>query len=117
MYDATRKGDYTIGYGHHIASQPELSTYRGRTISQNEAEALFQRDLAAAEDAVRWQIIQPLTQNQFDALADFVFQAGERNLAKSDIYTYTNLGDYLAAQRTIIRAPMTKSLAVSFPIE
>ena len=41
MYDANRKGDYTIGYGHHIASQSELSSYRGRTISQNEGEHSF----------------------------------------------------------------------------
>jgi GH24 family phage-related lysozyme (muramidase) len=99
VYDPTRKGDYTIGFGHHIASQVELSSYRGRAISQNEGEALFQHDLAAAEDAVRRHIIQPLTQNQFDALADFVFQAGQGNFTKSDIYTYTNLGDYPAAQR------------------
>jgi GH24 family phage-related lysozyme (muramidase) len=99
VYDPTRKGDYTIGFGHHIASQAELSSYRGRAISQNEGEALFQHDLAAAEDAVRRHIIQPLTQNQFDALADFVFQAGQGNFTKSDIYTYTNLGDYPAAQR------------------
>ena len=47
---------------------------------------------------MRRHIIQPLTQNQFDALADFVFQAGQGNFTKSDIYTYTNLGDYPAAQ-------------------
>jgi GH24 family phage-related lysozyme (muramidase) len=99
VYDPTRKGDYTIGFGHHIASQAELSSNRGRAISQNEGEALFQHDLAAAEDAVRRHIIQPLTQNQFDALADFVFQAGQGNFTKSDIYIYTNLGDYPAAQR------------------
>jgi GH24 family phage-related lysozyme (muramidase) len=73
VYDATGNGDYTIGFGHHIAGQSELSSYQGRTISQNEGEALFQRDFAAAEDAMRRHIIQPLTENQFDALADFVF--------------------------------------------
>ena len=99
MYDA-RKGDYTIGYGHRIAGQSELSNYQGRTISLNEGKALYQSDLAAAEDVVRRNVIQPLTQNQFDALVDFAFQAGEGNFAKSDIYTYANLGDYPAAQRS-----------------
>jgi len=101
VYDASGAsgaGDYTIGYGHRIASQPELSSYQDRTISQNEGESLFQQDLAVAESAVRRHIIQPLTQNQFDALADFLFQAGHGNFTRSDIYTYTNLGDYLAAQ-------------------
>ena len=48
---------------------------------------------------MRRHIIQGLTQNQFDALTDFVFQAGQGNFTKSDIYTYTNLGDYPAAER------------------
>lgn len=100
MYDATRKGDYTIGYGHKITSQPEFSDYLGKTISRSEGEALFQRDLATAEDAVRRNVIQPLTQNQFDALVDFAFQAGEGNFTKSDIYTYANLGDFPAAERS-----------------
>ncbi len=100
MYDPTHKGDYTIGFGHKITGQPEFSNYLGKTISPSDAEALYQRDLAAAEDVVRRNVIQPLTQNQFDALVDFVFQAGGGNFTKSDIYTYTNLGDYPAAQRS-----------------
>ena len=99
MYDARKgKGDYTIGYGHQIKNVPEFSDYLGKTISRGEGEALFQRDLATAEDVVRRKVIQPLTQNQFDALVDFVFQAGEGSFTNSDIYTYTNLGDYPAAQ-------------------
>src|SRR5258708_29600895 len=48
VYDASGgrgTGDHTIGYGHRIAGQSELSNFRNRTITQSEGEAIYQRDL------------------------------------------------------------------------
>jgi lysozyme len=45
----------------------------------------------------------PLTQNQFDALVDFAYNAGAANLRSSTLLRLLNSGDYAGASGQFIR--------------
>jgi lysozyme len=66
-------GVWTIGYGH------TQGVKQGQTITQQQAEAFLQQDLAVAEKAVNG-LGQTLTDNQFAALVSFTFNLGAGNL-------------------------------------
>ena len=75
-------GVLTIGYGH---TGPDVRP--GMTITEQRADELLSEDVAKAERAVnsrKWQ----LTQGQFDALVDFVFNLGEYKVANSTLFGY-----------------------------
>lgn len=71
-------GVWTIGYGH------TGGVVKGQTISDDEVERLLAEDVAVAENAVNAQHLT-LTQDQFDALVDFVFNLGAGNFQKSTL--------------------------------
>lgn len=71
-------GVWTIGYGH------TGGVVKGQTISDDEVERLLAEDVAVAENAVNAQHLI-LTQDQFDALVDFVFNIGAGNFQKSTL--------------------------------
>lgn len=71
-------GVWTIGYGH------TGGVVKGQTISDDEVERLLAEDVAVAENAVNAQHLI-LTQDQFDALVDFVFNLGAGNFQKSTL--------------------------------
>jgi lysozyme len=81
-------GILTIGYGSTGGIKP------GQTITQAEAEAMLVDDLDAAAEAVRKLVTVPLTQGQFDALCDFVFNLGEGRLRDSTLLRLLNQGKY-----------------------
>lgn len=91
---------YSIGYGHHITGSDGLNNRS--TITQNTAENLFQSDLSIAENAINSAISVPLTQGQFDALADFVYNRGVGNFSRSGIVAAINSGN-LAGATSIIQ--------------
>ncbi len=66
------KGLRTIGYGHRLT--PGESFPNGITAA--EAEAILSQDVQIAEQAVERLVKVPLTQGEFDALVDFVFNLG-----------------------------------------
>jgi GH24 family phage-related lysozyme (muramidase) len=69
---------WTIGYGHYGADVAE-----GMSITQEQAEAYLQTDLAEAEAAVsKYCTAFSPNQNQFDALVSFTFNCGAGNLKK-----------------------------------
>ena len=67
-YDASGKGDWTIGYGHKIKKG---ENYDGYIMSRDEALKLLRSDLAFHEERVRRNISVTLSQQQFDALVAF----------------------------------------------
>ena len=71
-------GVWTIGYGH------TGGVVKGQTISDDEVERLLAEDVAVAENAINAQNLN-LTQTQFDALVDFVFNLGAGNFNKSTL--------------------------------
>jgi len=81
-------GILTIGYGSTGGIKP------GQTITQTEAEAMLVDDLDAAADAVVKMVTVSLTQGQFDALVDFVFNLGEGRLRDSTLLRLLNQERY-----------------------
>ena len=71
-YRATPAEKYlTIGYGHYGSDVKE-----GQKITEGQALILLNRDMAAAVKAVDAVAHPSLTQAQFDAVVDLVFNAG-----------------------------------------
>lgn len=64
----------TVGWGHLIA-EPDWSLYKDG-ISEDEAQELFEEDLAPREDIVNKAIKLPMTHNEFDALVIFLYNLG-----------------------------------------
>src|SRR5215469_435147 len=96
-------GGYSIGYGHHItggeASIIGESLGAGSTITEAQAEQLFNYDVSQAEAAVNSAVGVPLSQLQFDALIDFVFNEGAGALQSSTLLADLNAGDYAGASQ------------------
>jgi lysozyme len=83
---------WTIGYGHTGADVTP-----GLTITQTQAEALLAKDVLAAARCVNTMVKLQLTQGEFDALVDFVFNLGPGNFARSTLLTALNAGDFARA--------------------
>lgn len=78
-YRATSAEKYlTIGYGHYGSDVKE-----GQKITEGQALILLNRDMAAAVKAVDAVAHPSLTQAQFDAVVDLVFNAGAGVIASS----------------------------------
>lgn len=75
------KGKLTIGMGH------TKGVKAGMAISMVQAEELLRQDLAESERYVNSLKLE-LTQDEFDAVVDFVFNCGSGNFAKSTLYKY-----------------------------
>lgn len=80
-------GAFSIGYGHR--GVPE-----GTTWTEQQAEENLDDDLYGAAYAVSVLVKVPLTQGQFDALADFVYNLGSGKLAGSTLLRLLNNGEY-----------------------
>lgn len=85
-------GVWTIGYGHTGAD-----VHPGLSITLEQASTLLSKDVASAVADVNRLVKVPLTQNQFDALVDFVFNVGGGNLGTSTLLRDLNAGNYAAA--------------------
>jgi GH24 family phage-related lysozyme (muramidase) len=92
------KGLYSIGYGHQIVAGDQYWPHGPLTsISQDRAQSQFDLDVARAGAAVARLVTTPLSQGQFDALTDFVFNEGQANFASSTLLKLLNAGDYVGA--------------------
>ena len=85
-------GIWTIGYGH---AGPSVSP--GESISEPEAEKLLQADVAEAVACVNHAVQPVISQNQFDAMVDFCFNAGRGNFVQSTLLRKLNSGDFQGA--------------------
>lgn len=88
---ATGGEPWTVGYGSTLGVKP------GDVITLDQAEARLDRDLSNAAAIVNQAVKVQLTQNQFDALVDFVFNLGGKNFSSSTLLRKINAGDYEGA--------------------
>lgn len=89
---ATRSDPYTVGFGH-----TGKDVTKGMRITQEQADAWLKSDLDRAASSVNALVTVPLTQNQFDALCDFVFNVGAGNFIASSLLRLLNGGNYAGA--------------------
>lgn len=96
-YRATPAEKYlTIGYGHYGSDVKE-----GQKVTEGQALILLNRDMAAAVKAVDAVAHPSLTQAQFDAVVDLVFNAGPGVIAPN-----TGTGQALRAGPVTLRAKL-----------
>ena len=86
-------GIWTDGYGNTHGVVP------GVTITMEQAVTDLASNIEGAEFVVNKVVTVPLTQNQFDALVDFVFNLGSGNFQSSTLLRKLNAGDYPGASQ------------------
>ena len=92
----------TIGYGHtSAAGAPQVVD--GMIITQADAEDILKRDIVKYEIAVMDLVKVQLTQNQFDVLVDFAYNAGVGNLKSSTMLKKVNAGDLDAVPAELMK--------------
>lgn len=85
-------GIWTNGWGNTHRVMP------GVAITQEQADADLLANVADAVDCVNDCVTVPLTQDQFDALVDFSFNAGTGAFMNSTLLKKLNAGDYAGAE-------------------
>jgi len=95
-------GVCTIGYGHTSAAGAPMVN-DGMTITQAQAEDILKRDIVKYEIAVMDLVKVKLTQNQFDVLTDFAYNAGVGNLKSSTMLKKVNAGDLDAVPAELMK--------------
>lgn len=89
-------GIWTIGWGWTLPVDG-VDVHRGMTITQAQADGLFQYGVVRYEEAVCRLVTVPLNQNQFDALVSFTYNTGPTSLERSTLLRKLNAGDYAGA--------------------
>lgn len=84
-------GVWTIGVGH------TRGVKAGQAITKAQADAFLADDIAPVETCINQSVEVALNQNQFDALASFIFNVGETAFKKSTLLKKLNAGDYRGA--------------------
>lgn len=90
-------GRWTIGWGHTRGVKSGMRA----TVAQ--CESFLQEDLNEAGAIVNRHVSVPLTQQQFDALASFVFNLGAGNFQSSTLLRKLNQGLYEEIPEQIMR--------------
>jgi lysozyme len=86
------KGVLTVGFGH---TGPDVT--EGLTITQDQANLLLEKDMAWAEAVVNNYVDVQLTQSQFNAIVDLVFNIGSGNFRNSTMLKLLNSEQYALA--------------------
>ena len=96
----------TIGYGHLVHHDPvdgsEAQVFKDG-ISEACGEQLLRGDLSRAENAINEMVEVSLSQDQFDALADFIYNLGVANFGTSTLLVKLNALDYDGAADQLLR--------------
>jgi len=91
-------GHCTIGYGHLISlgpcSESDIPRQYEIGLTRRQGEVLMQEDAARAAASIRRLVKSPLSQSQYNALVDFVFNFGETKFARSTLLRSLNAGDF-----------------------
>ena len=96
-YMPTKNDVPTIGYGH------TKGVHMGMSITEEQAVKFLKEDIAWVENAINRYVVVDLNQNQFDALASFVYNLGARNFMKSTLLKRLNAGEYDAVPYELSR--------------
>lgn len=91
-------GIWTIGYGHTGAG-----VHAGLTITQEQADALFAKDVEWAERVVSAKVVATITQPQFDALVSLAYNIGAAAFSSSTLVRKLNAGDVKGAASEFLR--------------
>jgi len=105
-------GHPMIGYGCDL-SAAEAKKYEGRTISEVEAVSLLLARLTPVVDFLNNIVKVPLTQNQFDALCDLVYNIGSGNFSTSTLLKKLNVKDYTGAASEFVNWNMAGGKVLS----
>lgn len=89
-------GIWTIGWGHTPA-------HEGQVITEEEAQALFDRDTGQFVAAINRYVTVDLSQDEFDALVSFVYNIGVGAFMNSTLLRKLNSGAYLDASTEFVR--------------
>ncbi len=100
-------GVLTIGYGH------AEGVTQGMTCTQAQAEAWLSADIQWAVCVVQGAVTVDLTQGEFNALVDFVFNVGSANFQSSTLLKDLNAGNFAAAALQFDRWDMAGGKAVA----
>lgn len=96
----------TIGYGHLIkraaCDGSEIPEFR-RGISEPEGTVLLRGDMGRAQLAVMTAVTVELTDAQYAALCDFVFNVGSTNFKKSKLLAVVNSRDFDQVPTQLLR--------------
>ena len=89
-------GVWTIGYG-TIKYPNGVRVKKGDTCTQGQAELWLKNDCLWVDACLDKYIKVKVSQNQFDALASFVYNIGETAFAKSTMLKALNAGNFAGA--------------------
>lgn len=89
-------GVWTIGYG-TIKYPDGRSVKQGDTCTLAQAEQYLKHDCTWVDACLDKVVKVKLNQNQFDALASFVYNIGETAFVKSTMLAKLNAGEFIAA--------------------
>ncbi|KAF8471215.1 lysozyme-like domain-containing protein [Kalaharituber pfeilii] len=80
FYQDGKKGQFSIGYGHHCPAHPGTCEQLKQPISREEGERLFNQDLRQYErSANNLPNADKLSQSQYDAVVKHMYNAGPGN--------------------------------------
>ncbi|MEO1328739.1 MAG: lysozyme, partial [Pseudomonadota bacterium] len=80
-------GNWLIGYGHKATAE------EGMTITEAEADALFEADLREVELRLKRRIDAPIRRREFSALVDLAYNVGPTRVNNSTLMKRFNAGD------------------------
>lgn len=89
-------GVWTIGYG-TIKYPSGTRVAKGDKISQTDAESYLRSDSKWVDSCLDSKVKVKISQNQFDALASFVYNIGESQFGSSTLLRKLNAGDFQGA--------------------
>lgn len=100
-------GVWTIGWGH------TKNVHAGDTCTQEQADIWLFIDIKWAEDEVNEHVKVALSQKEFDALVDFVFNIGGTAFANSTLLKMLNSGNISGAAHEFERWDMDNGVHVA----
>lgn len=94
-------GIWTIGVGHTSMAGPPVVTPK-LTITSDECDEIFARDIAKYEATVNSAVKVPISQTEFDALVSLCFNIGQGGFSKSSVVKRLNSGDRAGAAKAFL---------------